>query len=57
MITRLAEGPWHTLFGSFRELLYDDGHRESIALVMGQVEEGQEVLWFCRNVHLRPFEV
>jgi GTP cyclohydrolase II len=30
----------------FRELLYDDEHRESIALVMGQVEAGQDVL--CR---------
>jgi GTP cyclohydrolase II len=46
MITCLAEGPLHTLFGMFRELLYDDGHRESIALVMGQVGQGQEVL--CR---------
>jgi GTP cyclohydrolase II len=46
MITRLAEGPLHTVFGTFREILYADGQRESIALVMGQVEEGQEVL--CR---------
>jgi GTP cyclohydrolase II len=46
MITRLAEGPLHTLFGTFRELLYDDGRQESIALVMGEVEQGQEVL--CR---------
>jgi GTP cyclohydrolase II len=46
MITRLAEGPLHTVFGTFRELLYGDGHRESIALVMGHVEGGPEVL--CR---------
>jgi GTP cyclohydrolase II len=46
MFTRLAEGPLHTVFGTFRELLYGDGRRESIALVMGQVEEGQDV--FCR---------
>jgi GTP cyclohydrolase II len=46
MIIRLAEGPLHTLFGMFRELLYDDGHQESIALVMGQVEQGQDI--FCR---------
>ena len=46
MIIRLAEGPLHTLFGTFRELLYDDGHQESIALVMGPVEQGQEI--FCR---------
>jgi GTP cyclohydrolase II len=46
MIIRLAEGPLHTLFGTFREFLYDDGHQESIALVMGQVEQGQDI--FCR---------
>jgi GTP cyclohydrolase II len=46
MITRLAEGPLHTVFGMFQEILYNDGHRESIALVMGEVEQGQEVL--CR---------
>jgi GTP cyclohydrolase II len=46
MISRLAEGPLHTLFGTFRELLYDDGHQESIALVMGPVEQGQDI--FCR---------
>jgi GTP cyclohydrolase II len=46
MITRLAEGPLHTLFGTFRELLYADGHQESIALVMGQVAQGREV--WCR---------
>jgi GTP cyclohydrolase II len=46
MIIRLAEGPLHTVFGTFRELLYKDGYRESIALVMGQVEEGEEI--FCR---------
>jgi GTP cyclohydrolase II len=46
MIIRRAEGPLHTLFGTFRELLYDDGQQESIALVMGQVEQGQDI--FCR---------
>jgi GTP cyclohydrolase II len=46
MIIRLAEGPLHTLFGTFQELLYYDGQQESIALVMGQVEQGREV--FCR---------
>jgi GTP cyclohydrolase II len=46
MIIRLAEGPLHTLFGTFRELLYADGPQESIALVMGQVEQGRDVL--CR---------
>jgi 3,4-dihydroxy 2-butanone 4-phosphate synthase/GTP cyclohydrolase II len=46
MLTRLAEGPLYTVFGAFQEILYDDGQRESIALVMGQVEEGREI--FCR---------
>jgi GTP cyclohydrolase II len=46
MIIRRVEGPLHTLFGTFQELLYDDGQQESIALVMGQVGQGEEVL--CR---------
>jgi GTP cyclohydrolase II len=46
MITRLAEGPLPTVFGTFREVLYADGQRESIALVMGEVEQGREIL--CR---------
>jgi 3,4-dihydroxy 2-butanone 4-phosphate synthase / GTP cyclohydrolase II len=44
IITHPAEGSLHTLFRTFRELLYDDRHRESIALVMGQAAQGQEVL-------------
>jgi GTP cyclohydrolase II len=46
MIIRLAEGLLHTLFGTFRELLYYDGQQESIALAMGEVAQGQDV--FCR---------
>jgi GTP cyclohydrolase II len=46
MIIRLAEEPLHTLFGTFQEVLYYDGQQESIALVMGQVAQGQEI--FCR---------
>jgi GTP cyclohydrolase II len=46
MISRLAEGPLHTLFGTFQEFLYDDGQQESIALVMGQVGQREGVL--CR---------
>jgi GTP cyclohydrolase II len=46
MLIRRAEGPLHTVFGTFRELLYSDGQQENIALVMGQVERGQEIL--CR---------
>ena len=46
MIIRLAEGPLHTRFGTFLEVLYYDGQQESIALVMGSVAHGTEVL--CR---------
>jgi GTP cyclohydrolase II len=46
MIIRLAEGPLHILFGTFREFLYYDGQQESIALAMGEVAQGQDV--FCR---------
>lgn len=46
MIIRLAEGPLHTRFGTFLEILYYDGQQESIALVMGNVARGTEVL--CR---------
>jgi GTP cyclohydrolase II len=46
MIIRLVEEPLHTLFGTFREFLYYEGQQESIALVMGQVAQGQDI--FCR---------
>jgi GTP cyclohydrolase II len=46
MIIRLAEGPLHTKFGTFLEILYYDGQQESIAIVMGNVQHGEEVL--CR---------
>jgi GTP cyclohydrolase II len=46
VIIRLAAGPLHTVFGTFQEVLYADGPQESIALVMGEVEQGQSV--FCR---------
>jgi GTP cyclohydrolase II len=46
VIIRLAEGPLHTRFGTFLEVLYYDGQQESIALVMGKVAHGTEVL--CR---------
>jgi hypothetical protein len=41
-IMRLAEGPLHPLFGICWGLLYDDAPQESIALVIGQVEQGTE---------------
>jgi len=46
MIKRLAERELKTKFGTFREILYYDGRRESIALVMGNVENEENVL--CR---------
>jgi GTP cyclohydrolase II len=46
MIIRIAEGPLRTKFGTFLEILYYDGQTESIALVMGHVEQGEDV--FCR---------
>lgn len=46
MIVRLAERELRTKFGVFTEILYYDGQRESIALVMGDVSHGENVL--CR---------
>jgi len=46
MIIRLAEGPLHTLYGTFWEVLYYDGQDEMIVIVMGHVHDGEEVL--CR---------
>jgi GTP cyclohydrolase II len=46
MIIRIAEGPLHTKFGTCRELLYYDGKQEAIAIVMGNVQHGEEIL--CR---------
>ncbi|MEO6466408.1 MAG: GTP cyclohydrolase [Pyrinomonadaceae bacterium] len=43
---RLAERDLKTRFGIFNEILYYDGQRESIALVMGNVRDGDDVL--CR---------
>jgi GTP cyclohydrolase II len=46
MIIRLTEGQLKTRFGVFREILYYDGQKESIALVMGDVAGAESVL--CR---------
>ncbi|HRQ36872.1 MAG TPA: GTP cyclohydrolase [Chloroflexota bacterium] len=46
MIIRLAERILHTKFGVFNEILYYDGQKESIAIVMGDILNGTEVL--CR---------
>lgn len=46
MIVRLTEGNLKTRFGEFLEILYYDGQKESIALVMGDVADAEDVL--CR---------
>ncbi len=46
MIFRLTERNLKTKFGTFREILYYDGQKESIALVMGDVEMGEDLI--CR---------
>lgn len=46
MIKRLAERELKTKYGTFMEILYYDGQKESIAIVMGDVENGENVL--CR---------
>lgn len=46
MIRRLAERELRTKFGTFTEVLYYDGQAESIALVMGEVVDADDV--FCR---------
>jgi GTP cyclohydrolase II len=46
MNIRLATRELKTKYGTFREVLYYDGQRESIALVMGEVAGEVEVL--CR---------
>src|SRR5687768_15814880 len=46
MIKRLASRELETKFGTFTEYLYYDGQKESIAIVMGDVREGEGVL--CR---------
>jgi GTP cyclohydrolase II len=44
MISRLAERELATRFGDFKEILYYDGQRESIALVLGDVGDAENVL-------------
>lgn len=46
MIIRLGTRELRTKFGTYTEILYYDGKKESIALVMGDVENGEDV--FCR---------
>jgi len=46
MNIKLAERDLKTRFGVFREILYYDGQKESIALVMGNLENTEDVI--CR---------
>ncbi len=46
MVKRLASRALKTKFGTFAEILYYDGQKESIAIVMGEVSEKDDVL--CR---------
>lgn len=46
MIFRLTERDLDTKYGTFHEILYYDGQKESIALVMGNVETEENVI--CR---------
>lgn len=46
MIKQLADRDLKTKFGIFREILYYDGKSESIAIVMGDVEDSEDLL--CR---------
>jgi GTP cyclohydrolase II len=56
MIIRLAEGYLRTKFGTFLEILYYDGQKESIAIVMGDVRGRDHVLCrlhsHCVSAHL-----
>ncbi|MEO9966207.1 MAG: GTP cyclohydrolase [Reichenbachiella sp.] len=46
MIVKLAEGPLKTKFGEFTEALYYDGQKESVVLMMGKLQDAEQVL--CR---------
>ena len=46
MIVRLGQQNLKTKFGDFLEVLYYDGQKESMAIVMGEVKDGEGIL--CR---------
>ncbi len=46
MIVELARGPLKTKYGDFTEVLFYDGQKESLALIMGQIEGSEDLL--CR---------
>ena len=53
MIIRIAEGTLRTKFGTFLEIVYYDGQQEMIALVMGNVHQGEAVL---SRIHSHCFD-
>lgn len=46
MVIKIAETPLQTKFGIFQEVIYYDGVKEAIALVKGDITNGENVL--CR---------
>lgn len=46
MVIKIAEGTLDTKFGRYKEYLYYDGQKETVALVMGDVKNEEAVL--CR---------
>ncbi|MBK8192396.1 MAG: GTP cyclohydrolase II [Lewinellaceae bacterium] len=46
MIVKIAEGNLRTKYGEFREMLFYNGQKESVALIMGDVQDGEDIL--CR---------
>lgn len=46
MIVKIAEGTLNTKYGEYREWLYYDGQKESIAMILGEVAGQESVL--CR---------
>jgi GTP cyclohydrolase II len=46
MVIKIAEGVLKTKYGAYHEMLFYDGIKESIALIMGEVEGCEDIL--CR---------
>ncbi len=46
MVIKIAEGNLKTKYGEYHEMLFYDGQKESIALVMGDIDGEEDVL--CR---------
>ena len=52
MIVKLAEGNIKTKFGEFKEMLFYDGQKENHALVMGTVENEEDILCKIGRAHV-----